>query len=67
LFSLISAVENVPAVDDKKGYQHVHTSSPQSTSCWNIFTVNALNSCKMSVQGRKDVEETTNNTGGLNE
>jgi hypothetical protein len=51
-YSSISGLENVSAVEDKKGYQHLHTSSFQSTSSCNIFTVSALNLCKMSVQRR---------------
>jgi hypothetical protein len=54
-FSLISATDNVPAaVDDKKGYQYAYTFSFQSTSSsCKIFTVNALNSCKILVQRGK--------------
>ena len=51
-FNPINAVKRVPAVEDKKGYQRVHTSF-QSTSSCNISTVNALSSCRMSIRRRE--------------
>ena len=51
-FNPINAVKKVPAVDDKRGYQRVHTSF-QSTSSCNISMVNALSWCKMSMQRRE--------------
>jgi hypothetical protein len=51
-FNPINAVKRVPAVEDKKGYQRVHTSF-QSTSSCNISTVNALSSCHMSIRRRE--------------
>jgi hypothetical protein len=51
-FNSINAVKKVPPVEDKKGFQRVHTSF-QSTSSCNISTVNALSPCTKSIRRRE--------------
>jgi hypothetical protein len=51
-FNPINTVKKVPPVEDKEGYQQVHTSF-QSTSSCNISTVNALSSCPKSIRRRE--------------